>query len=29
MILIKKDEKITTTFEAVNDEDVTNKAYLD
>ena len=25
----KKDEKITTNFEAVNDEDVMNKAYLD
>ena len=25
----KKDEKITTNFEAVNDEDVINKAYLD
>ena len=25
----KKDEKITTEFEAVNDEDVINKAYLD
>ena len=25
----KKDEKITTTFEAVNDEDVINKGYLD
>ena len=25
----KKDEKITTTFEAVNDEDVINKGFLD
>ena len=25
----KKDEKITTNFKAVNDEDVINKAYLD
>ena len=25
----KKDEKITTNFEPVNDEDVINKAYLD
>ena len=25
----KKDEKITTNFEAVNDEDVVNKGYLD
>ena len=25
----KKDEKITTIFETVNDEDVINKAYLD
>ena len=25
----KKDEKITTDFKAVNDEDVINKAYLD
>ena len=25
----KKDEKLTTNFEAVNDEDVINKAYLD
>ena len=25
----KKDRKITTTFEAVDDRDVTNKAYLD
>ena len=25
----KKDEKITTNFEAVNDEDVINKGYLD
>ena len=25
----EKDEKITTTFEAVNDEDVINKGYLD
>ena len=25
----KKDEKITTTFEAVDDKDVINKAYLD
>ena len=25
----KKDEKITTNFEAVNDEDVIIKAYLD
>ena len=25
----KKDEKITTNFEAINDEDVINKAYLD
>ena len=25
----KKDEKITTNFEAVNDKDVINKAYLD
>ena len=24
----KKDEKITTTFKAVNDEDVINKAHL-
>ena len=29
MILIKKDEKITTDFEAVGDKDVINKAYLD
>ena len=29
MILIKKDEKITTKFEAINDSDVINKAYLD
>ena len=28
-ILLKKDEKITTNSEAVNDEDVINKAYLD
>ena len=27
--IYKKDEKITTNFEAVNDEDVINKAYLD
>ena len=25
----EKDEKITTNFELVNDEDVVNKAYLD
>ena len=25
----KKDEKLTTNFEPVNDEDVTNKGYLD
>ena len=25
----KKDEKITANFEAVNDEDVVNKSYLD
>ena len=25
----KKDEKITTNFEAVDDSDVTNKGYLD
>ena len=25
----KKDEKITTDFEAVDDKDVINKAYLD
>ena len=25
----KKDEKITTNFKAVDDEDVLNKAYLD
>ena len=25
----KKDEKITTNFQAINDEDVINKAYLD
>ena len=25
----KKDEKITTNFDAVNDEDVINKGYLD
>ena len=25
----KKDEEITTTFKAVNDEDVINKGYLD
>ena len=25
----KKNEKITTTFEAVNDEDVINKGFLD
>ena len=25
----KKDEKITTSFDAVNDEDVINKGYLD
>ena len=25
----KKDEKITTTFEAINDEDVINKGFLD
>ena len=29
MILIKKDEKTTTDFEAVDDKDVINKAYLD
>ena len=29
MILIKKDEKITTNFEPTNNEDVINKAYLD
>ena len=29
MILIKKDEKVTTNFEAVDDKDVINKAYLD
>ena len=29
MILIKKDEKLTTNFEAVDDEDVINKGYLD
>ena len=29
MILIKKDEKITTNFEAVDNEDVINKGYLD
>ena len=25
----KKDEKITTNFEPINNEDFTNKAYLD
>ena len=29
MILVRKDEKITTNLEPVNDEDVMNKAYLD
>ena len=29
MVLIKKDEKTTTDFEAVDDKDVINKAYLD
>ena len=29
MILIKKDDKISTNFKAVNDADVINKAYLD
>ena len=29
MILIKKDEKTTTNFEAVENEDVINKGYLD
>ena len=29
MTLIKKIEKLTTNFEAANDEDVINKAYLD
>ena len=29
MRLIKKDEKITTNFEAVDNEDVINKVYLD
>ena len=29
MILIRKDEKITTDFEAVGDQDVINKAYPD
>ena len=29
MILIKIDQKITTNFEAVDDEDVINKTYLD
>ena len=29
MMLIRKDEKITTKFEAVNDEDAINTAYLD
>ena len=29
MILIKKDEKLTTKFIAVNDEDVINKSFLD
>ena len=28
-ILVKKDEKITTNFKAVDDEDVINKVYLD
>ena len=28
-ILIKKDEKITTNFEPVDDSDVINKGYLD
>ena len=27
--IYKKDEKITTNFEAVNDSDVINKSYLD
>ena len=29
MILTKKNEKITTNFEAVHDSDVINKAFLD
>ena len=29
MILIKKDEKLTTNFEPVDNKDVINKAYLD
>ena len=29
MILIKKDEKITTKFEPIDNEDVINKGYLD
>ena len=29
MILIKKDEKLTTSFEDVDNEDVINKGYLD
>ena len=29
MILIKKDEKITTNFEHSNNEDVINKGYFD
>ena len=29
MILIKKDERITTNFEPVDNEDVINKGYLD
>ena len=29
MMLIKKDEKLTTNFEPVDDSDVINKGYLD
>ena len=29
MLLTKKDEKMTTNFEAVNDEDGINKGYVD
>ena len=29
MILIKKDEKLTTNFEPTDDKDIVSKAYLD
>ena len=29
MILIKKDGKLTTNFQPIDNEDVTNKTYLD